>query len=267
MVTLFAVAAFAAAPTPTPVAVAPVASTHLFAETTLVGGTGKVKTGDCGAAYQAAIADVAAWQQKKGYTDLLAVFAPSDARELTPATQVDCEIAGDPSAPKGATVHLKALVARPGDPSFPQVDGARDFDIVKSLVTPGMLVGMQLDGIVLENHNNKAFLLRHSDLNKTLGGNRNNRAVSAFRDAVTPALANDTPRLAADPEITGLHYQVLYNVVAGGKPAGEALDFYVPTEVAKGFVSGDLSEQQLVDKSQVLLGGVKIDISFVDAKN
>ena len=254
----------------TPVDFTPPAQVNLFESAAMFGGNGKVSGDDCAGAYKAAMEDAQATATKKKVT-LVAVYDDKKAPEWTSITKVDCDNKGG----KKSTVHLTLLGVRQGDgAAYPDISGERAAQIVGGLIMGNSLLSMQVGQMHIDAFQDHPYYSFNSGLREAAfgpGDNRNTRAVAVFRELLTPKIATLIDNVEPLSEIYGLHLYASDKHIDQAKEVVETFHLYVPTPVARGFVNGELSEQDLVDRSSVMYDTgsmpVKTDVDFVQAKD
>jgi hypothetical protein len=93
------------------------------------------------------------------------------------------------------------------------------------------------------------------------------RAAQSFDLFLAGQLKGILERIPADAEIEGLDVTVLSQF--SGKPAGpsassspEAIEFALPLRLLRQFLDADITNQQLLDQSIVLVNGVRIGLNL-----
>ncbi|HYM13842.1 MAG TPA: hypothetical protein VEU62_24095 [Bryobacterales bacterium] len=90
------------------------------------------------------------------------------------------------------------------------------------------------------------------------------RAAQSFDLFLAPALKPLLAKVPVDPQFAGLDITVLVQVSspAGGSPASEALEFLCPAPLARRFADAEITNQELIDQSIVLVNGVRIALNL-----
>lgn len=249
----------------------PPAEVGLFESIRFVDGKAKIKGGSCEDAVAQAIEEMREKAQKKKHPEVVAVYTdrPKDTNFVS-HPEVACETKG-----KNTLVKVEGLAVRPGmDEAFPKVSGERTAEIAGALTAPGGMVQMQLQAIDLVPYKGGVYYraTRAREEVWPYGSNRNTRAVTLFREQITPGIAYLAELTAQVPEVTGVYVIGQATIMEKGEEVSEYFHLYVPTDAAVKFSAGDITEQEVIDAGSFLHqkpGGrpVKMDISFVDAEN
>ena len=85
------------------------------------------------------------------------------------------------------------------------------------------------------------------------------RAAQSFDLFLAPQLKALVPKLPVDREIDALDFSIL-NHVTSEKDASEAVEFVCPLKSIRSFVEDEISSQDLIDQSVVLVNGVRINL-------
>ncbi|MBW1879599.1 MAG: hypothetical protein JRJ84_14650 [Deltaproteobacteria bacterium] len=243
----------------------------MFESARLIPAKGKAK-GSCEEALALAMTDLEAKATKKKHPQIISLYEDKPEDSWASAAELPCEIKGDPSNPKGATVKLEALAVRTGEgDAFAPVAGTRITEIVAALTPGGMGITGRVAALSFEDFKGALYYTVRMSREDTFASsvNRNTRAVTVYREVMTPNLGGYVEKLQGVTEAAGLHLRVTCKRVHEGEEKYESFHLYAPTDLAAQFVAGDISEQELSDGSAVMYesGGttVKMDISFVDA--
>jgi hypothetical protein len=244
----------------------------MFESARLIPAKGKAK-GTCEEALALAMTDLEEKATKKKHPQVIGLYPDKPEDSWVSAAELPCEIKGDPAAPKGATVKLEGLAVRSGEgATFAPVTGTRITEIVAALTPGGMGITGRVASLSFEDFKGALYQTVRMSRGEEIFGpdvNRNTRAVTVYREIMTPNLGDYVEKLQGITEATGLHLSVTCNRVDEGEQKTEAFHLYTPTDLAAQFVAGDISEQELSNGSAVMYesGGntVKMDISFVDA--
>ncbi|MEO0604669.1 MAG: hypothetical protein AAF211_24760, partial [Myxococcota bacterium] len=244
----------------------------MFESIRLVDGKGKVKGGSCKDAVDAAMADMREKAEKKKHPTLVGVYDDRPKQGLTKySEEVTCEVKG-----KNTMAKVEGLAIRSGDPaSFKPITGTRVAEIGDALISEGIAIKLQLAGLDFEGYKGSTYWRTLKEREDVFGkkANRNTRAVTVFRELITPSIPGLAEYFTPVPEIGGLH------VVASAKRINkkneeveESFHLYIPVEGASQFANGDISEQELIDAGRFMYADgssnpVKMDISFIDAED
>jgi len=205
--------------------------------------------------------------------------APASSAQLVPANTATPTAS---SSPWHATPAEKANPAgaspssRPVDPSAPasqadaerlqgrfqtrldtllKEDGAR-FDLVDYAPPSFALYHKQL---VLQ------MTLRNPAAFDTNTGSIYKRAAKSFDLFLAPELKALLPKLPSDAQLDGLDFSVL-NKVSNERDSSEAIEFICPLRAIRAFVDDEITSQDLIQQSIVLVNGVRIalDLQLVE---
>lgn len=243
----------------------------LFESIRFVDGKAKIKGGSCEDAVAEAIAEMQAKAQKKKHPVVVAVYdeRPKDANFMSHA-EVACETKG-----KNTMVKVEGLAVAPGqDAAFAKVPGERIAEIAGSLTSGGGMVQAQLQAIDLIAYKGGVYYrtTRSREDVWPYGPNRNTRAVTLFREQITPGIEYLSGLVEPVPEIKGVYVIGYAKIMEKGEEVDERFHLYLPTASAVSFAAGDITEQEVIDAGAFLhqkAGGrpVKMDISFIDAED
>jgi hypothetical protein len=90
------------------------------------------------------------------------------------------------------------------------------------------------------------------------------RAAQSFDLFLAPALKPLLAKVPADPQLAGLDVTVLVEAVSplGTSPKSEALEFLCPIQLMRRFAEAEITNQELIDQSVVLVNGVRIALNL-----
>ena len=88
------------------------------------------------------------------------------------------------------------------------------------------------------------------------------RAAQSFDLFLAPLLRDLTGRASADVEFQLFDFSVLNKLSPGAKETSEAVEFICPRTALKQFVNAEITNQQLLDQSVVLVNGVRIALNL-----
>ena len=88
------------------------------------------------------------------------------------------------------------------------------------------------------------------------------RAAQSFDLFLAQQLKALLEKLPADAEIQGLDITVLNQLAAKPAPSSEALEFVLPMQPLRQFVEAEITNQELIDQSIVLVNGVRIALNL-----
>jgi hypothetical protein len=88
------------------------------------------------------------------------------------------------------------------------------------------------------------------------------RAAQSFDLFLAPLLRDVTGRVASDVEFQLFDFSVLNKLSPTAKETSEAVEFICPRAAVKRFVNAEITNQQLLDQSIVLVNGVRIALTL-----
>jgi len=87
------------------------------------------------------------------------------------------------------------------------------------------------------------------------------RAAQSFDLFLAPQLKALVPRLPADPQMEALDFSIL-NHLGDEKNGAEAVEFVCPLKAVRSFVEDEITSQDLIDQSVVLVNNVRIHLDL-----
>lgn len=88
------------------------------------------------------------------------------------------------------------------------------------------------------------------------------RAAQSFDLFLAPQLKDLTGRISADVEFQFFDFSVMNKLAPGPKGTSEAIEFICPRPALKQFVNAEITNQQLLDQSVILVNGVRIALNL-----
>jgi hypothetical protein len=88
------------------------------------------------------------------------------------------------------------------------------------------------------------------------------RAAQSFDLFLAPQLKDLSDRISPDIEFQLYDFSVLNKLSPGAKGTSEAIEFICPRTLVKQFVNAEITNQQLLDQSIILLNGVRIALNL-----
>jgi hypothetical protein len=88
------------------------------------------------------------------------------------------------------------------------------------------------------------------------------RAAQSFDLFLAPQLKDLSEKIGADVEFQLYDFAVLNKLAPGAKGTSEAIEFICPRAALKQFVNAEITNQQLLDQSIVLVNGVRIALNL-----
>ena len=88
------------------------------------------------------------------------------------------------------------------------------------------------------------------------------RAAQSFDLFLAPMLKDISERISANVEFQAFDFTVLNKLSPAAKETSEAIEFICPRNALKRFVDAEITNQQLLDQSIVLVNGVRIALNL-----
>lgn len=88
------------------------------------------------------------------------------------------------------------------------------------------------------------------------------RAAQSFDLFLAPQMKDLSDRISPDVEFQFLDFSVLNKLSPGPKGSSEAIEFICPRAAVKQFVNAEITNQQLLDQSVILVNGVRIGLTL-----
>jgi len=88
------------------------------------------------------------------------------------------------------------------------------------------------------------------------------RAAQSFDLFLAPQIKDLSDRISPDVEFQFLDFSVLNKLSPGPKGTSEAIEFICPRAAVKQFVNAEITNQQLLDQSVILVNGVRIALNL-----
>src|SRR6266702_4445799 len=88
------------------------------------------------------------------------------------------------------------------------------------------------------------------------------RAAQSFDLFLAPQMKDLSDRISPDVEFQFLDFSVLNKLSPGPKGTSEAIEFICPRAAVKQFVNAEITNQQLLDQSIILVNGVRIALNL-----
>jgi hypothetical protein len=104
--------------------------------------------------------------------------------------------------------------------------------------------------------------LRNSLQFEPVKGSIYKRAAQSFDLFLAPQLKDLSDRIPAEMEFQAYDFSVLNKLSPGAKGGSEAIEFICPREALRKFVNADITNQQLLDQSVILVNGVRIALNL-----
>ena len=88
------------------------------------------------------------------------------------------------------------------------------------------------------------------------------RAAQSFDLFLAPQLKDLSEKIPADLEFQLFDLSILNKLAPGAKGTSEALEFICPRTALRQFVNAEITNQQLLDQSVILVNGVRIALNL-----
>ena len=79
---------------------------------------------------------------------------------------------------------------------------------------------------------------------------------------LAPLLKDLSGRISADVEFQLYDFSVLNKLSPGAKESSEAVEFICPRSALRRFINAEITNQQLLDESIILVNGVRISLTL-----
>jgi hypothetical protein len=116
--------------------------------------------------------------------------------------------------------------------------------------------------VVLHDQMALQMTLRNSIQFGPVRGSIYKRAAQSFDLFLAPQLKDLSDRISPDLEVQLFDFSVLNKLSPSAKATSEAIEFICPRSVLKQFVNAEITNQQLLDQSVVLVNGVRIALNL-----
>jgi hypothetical protein len=189
------------------------------------------------------------------------ISAPLAAQQAP--THLQVAVPPPPSQQSGATTAL-AAAATPGDADRleakyqPQLDAfAKEKEGILNLLDyapPSFVVFRSQVMLQVTMRNPTPFDRNTSSIYK--------RAAQSFDLFLAPRLKTLVDEAPEDAEIAGLDVTVLNDLGASPSPSSEALEFVLPLKPLRQFVNAEITNQDLINQSTVLVNSVRIALNL-----
>jgi hypothetical protein len=104
--------------------------------------------------------------------------------------------------------------------------------------------------------------LRNSNQFGPVKGSIYKRAAQSFDLFLAPQLKDLSGKIPADLEFQLFDFSVLNKLSPAAKSTSEAIEFICPRTALKQFVNAEITNQQLLDQSTILVNGVRIALNL-----
>jgi len=199
-----------------------------------------------------------------------ALLKPASAPPPTSSVPLAAE-STQPSTTANPPAPAAAAEAPPAPPKMTQADADRLEEKYHS-----QLAALAKEGVAkfhFVDYAPPAFVIFHDQLalqvtlKNTLQfgpakGSIYKRAAQSFDLFLAPQLKDLTERISPDVEFQLFDFSVLNKLSAAAKETSEAIEFICPRSALKQFVNAEITNQQLLDQSIILVNGVRIALSL-----
>jgi hypothetical protein len=93
-------------------------------------------------------------------------------------------------------------------------------------------------------------------------GSSHKRAAQTSDLFLAPQLRDLSDKISPDLEFQSFDFSVLNKISPGVKGTSEAIEFICPQTVLRQFVNAEITKQQLLDQSVILVNGVRIGLNL-----
>jgi hypothetical protein len=193
-------------------------------------------------------------------TPVPAPSAPAPAESAPAAATANASASSAPAAdpPPGARVLTQADANRLDEKYQSQLaalakEGAAKFHFV-AYAPPAFVLFHEQIALQMTLKNSLQF--------GTAKGSIYKRAAQSFDLFLAPVLKDISERVSPDVEFQLFDFSVLNKLSPGAKETSEAIEFICPRNTLKRFVNAEITNQQLLDQSIVLVNGVRIALNL-----
>ncbi len=116
--------------------------------------------------------------------------------------------------------------------------------------------------VVFHNQMALQVTLRNSIQFGPVKGSIYKRAAQSFDLFLAPQLKDLSDKISPDLEFQLIDFSILNKLSPGAKGSSEAMEFICPRTALKQFVNSEITNQQLLDQSIILVNGVRIALSL-----
>jgi hypothetical protein len=116
--------------------------------------------------------------------------------------------------------------------------------------------------VVFHDQMTLQMTLRNSIQFGPVKGSIYKRAAQSFDLFLAPQLKDLSDRISPDLEFQVFDFSVLNKLSAGPKSTSEAIEFICPRTALRRFVNAEITNQQLLDQSIILVNGVRIALNL-----
>jgi hypothetical protein len=118
------------------------------------------------------------------------------------------------------------------------------------------------DFVIFRNQVFLQLTLRNPDRFDKDAGSIYKRAAQSFDLFLAPQLKALLAKVPDDPELGGLDITVLNQLAAKTQPSSEAIEFVCPFKPLRQFVDAEITNQDVINQSVVLVNGVRIALNL-----
>ena len=118
------------------------------------------------------------------------------------------------------------------------------------------------DFVIFRNQVFLQLTLRNPERFAKDAGSIYKRAAQSFDLFLAPQLKALLAKVPADPELAGLDLTVLNELAAKTQPSSEAIEFVCPLEPLRQFADAEITSQDVINQSVVLVNGVRIALNL-----
>ena len=171
----------------------------------------------------------------------------------------------------GGTGHEKADTLTPPPPAATQADADRlqakyqsQLDVLGKEGAEKLHLAEYAppDFVIFRNQVFLQLTLRNPQRFDKDAGSIYKRAAQSFDLFLAPQLKALLAKVPADPELGGLDITVLNQLAAKPQPSSEAIEFVCPVKPLRQFADAEITNQDLINQSTVLVNGVRIALNL-----
>ena len=198
------------------------------------------------------------------------VALPASSSSVAPAASVDTAVNANPTVPSPKPADPPAAIATPA-PTQTQADADRLGEKYQSQLAALGKVGAEKyhfveyappTFVIFRDQLALQITLRNSIQFGPVKGSIYKRAAQSFDLFLAPQLKDMSDKVGNDVDFQLFDFSVLNKLTPGAKGTSEAIEFICPRGALKQFVNAEITNQQLLDQSVVLVNGVRIALNL-----
>ena len=198
------------------------------------------------------------------------VALPASSSSVAPAASVDTAVNANPTVPSPKPADPPAAIATPA-PTQTQADADRLGEKYQSQLAALGKVGAEKyhfveyappTFVIFRDQLALQITLRNSIQFGPAKGSIYKRAAQSFDLFLAPQLKDMSDKVGNDVDFQLFDFSVLNKLTPGAKGTSEAIEFICPRGALKQFVNAEITNQQPLDQSVILVNGVRIALNL-----